>query len=58
MYTALPVVGVGKGGRVLIDPRGYLKPVLLCIGAQLTFPDIPGVPPPRIAAFAVWKGWS
>ena len=28
MCTVLPVVGVGKGGRVLIDLRGYLKAVL------------------------------
>ena len=39
MCTVLPVVGVGKGG--------YLKAVLLCIGAQPTFPGIPGVPPPH-----------
>ena len=47
MCTVLPVVGVGKGGGVLRYLRGYLKAVLLCIGAQPTFADIPGLPPPH-----------
>ena len=58
MCTVLPVVGVGKGGRVLIDPRGYLKAVMLFIGAQLTFPDIPGVPPPALRRSRSGRGGS
>ena len=58
MCTVLHVVGVGKGGRVLIDPRGYLKAVLLCIGVQPTFPDIPGLPPPALRHSRCGRGGS
>ena len=58
MCTVLPVVGVGKGGRVLIDPPGYLKAVLLFIGAQPIFPYIPGVPLPALRRSRCGRGGS
>ena len=58
MCTVLPVVGVGKGGRVLIDLPGYSKVVMLFIGAQPTFPDIPGVPLPALRRSRCGRGGS